>query len=299
MNKKIKIAILIITILLVIAFALVIDKLNIKDSENVLDEKIVIAVSIEPQRNFVESIAPDLFKVVTLIPPGYSPENYEPSPKEIQKLNNSKIYFSIGVPTEKENILPNINQNTKIIHLEDIVASKYPDLQMSSGGRDPHIWLSPKRVIVMIEEITRQLCVLDPSNSEVIIKNSKQYIEKLNKLDLKMKNSFEQLNSKKIIVYHPAFGYLADDYNIQMYCLEHDGKEATAKHIKDMVDVAKKENIKIIFYQEEIDSSQSQAFAEEIGGKTVMLSPLAYDYIDNFEKMCQIIKEVIKNEGNN
>ncbi len=299
MNKKIKIAILIITIVLVIAFAFVIDKLNIKDGEKDNTGKMVIAVSIEPQRNFVESIAPDLFEVITLIPPGYSPENYEPSPKEIQKLNDAKIYFSIGVPTEKANILPNINKNTKIVHLEDIVSSKYPDLEMSSGGRDPHIWLSPKRVIVMIEEITKQLCTLDTLNIETIANNAKEYIKKLEKLDLEIKNTFDNLESKKIIVYHPAFGYLANDYNIQMYCLESDGKEATAKHLKDMVDIAKKENIRIIFYQQEIDSSQVQAFAEEIGGKAVMLSPLAYDYINNFEQMCTNIKEVIENEGNN
>lgn len=296
MNKNIKIAILIITISLVIVITLAIDKIIKYNKVEGNNQKIVIAVSIEPQRNFVESIASDLFEVITMIPPGYSPESYEPSPKQIQKLNDAKIYFSIGVPTEKENILPNINKNTKIVHLEEVVASKYEDLQMPSGGRDPHIWLSPKRVVVMVEEITKQLCDIDQENKEIFIKNSQEYINKLNKLDEQLRNIFNGLDSKKIIVYHPAFGYLADDYEIKMYSLEYDGKEATAEHLKEMVDLARKENIKIIFYQQEIDSSQSQAFADEIGGKSIMLSPLAYDYIDNFEKMCKIIKEVINNE---
>ena len=300
MDKNKKIAILLITFSVVVAFTLVIDRFIIKKDDG-LDEnkKMIVAVSIEPQRNFVENIVGDLFEVVTIIPPGYSPENYEPSPKEIQKINDAKIYFSIGVPTEKQNILPNINNNTQIVHLEEVVKNKYKDLQMPSGGRDPHIWLSPKRVIVMVEEITKQLCDISPENEELFIKNSKEYIQKLEKLDINLKSTFDRLENKKIIVYHPAFGYLADEYGIQMYSLEHDGKEATVEHLTQMIDLAKKENIKIIFYQQEIDSSQSQAFAEEIKGKSIMLSPLAYNYIENFEQMCKIIKEVINNEGIN
>lgn len=300
MDKNKKVAILLITISVVVAFTLVIDRFIIKKDDNFNEnKKMIIAVSIEPQRNFVESIAGDLFEVVTIIPPGYSPENYEPSPKEIQKINDAKIYFSIGVPTEKENILPNINSNTKIVHLEEVVSDKYEDLQMSSGGRDPHIWLSPKRVIVMVEEITKQLSAISKEKEQVFIKNCNEYIQRLKKLDTNLKSTFDGLENKKIIVYHPAFGYLAEEYGIEMYSLEHDGKEATAEHLTQMIDLAKNENIKIIFYQQEIDSSQSQAFAEEIGGKSVMLSPLAYDYIENFELMCKTIKEVINNEGIN
>lgn len=79
-----------------------------------------------------------------------------------------------------------------------------------------------------------------------------------------------------------------------MYALEEDGKEATAQHLEEMVDLAKEENIKVIFYQEEIDSSQSEAFAEEIGGKTIQLSPLAADYINNLKNMAQTMAEAMQ-----
>jgi zinc transport system substrate-binding protein len=58
-----------------------------------------------------------------------------------------------------------------------------------------------------------------------------------------------------------------------MYALEEEGKEATVSHLEEMIDLAKEEQIKVIFYQAEIDSSQSQAFAEELGGETMELSP--------------------------
>ena len=78
-----------------------------------------------------------------------------------------------------------------------------------------------------------------------------------------------------------------------MLALEEEGKEATPQHLQEMIDLAKKEDIKVIFYQEETDSKQAKAYAEEIGGKTAQLAPLAADYIENLEKMAQTIKEAI------
>jgi zinc transport system substrate-binding protein len=72
------------------------------------------------------------------------------------------------------------------------------------------------------------------------------------------------------------------------------GKGSHAAASATMIDLAKKENIKVIFYQEEIDSSQSEAFAEELGGKTVQLAPLAADYIENLRRMVETMAEGMK-----
>lgn len=263
------------------------------EQENVKEDKPIIAVTIVPEQTFVEAVCGDQAEVVVLVPPGNSPENYEPTPMVIEKFSKASLYFSIGVPTEEANILPKAT-NIKTIALHDEVASIYDDRTFESGERDPHIWLSPKRAKVMVEVISREMGKLDEANKETYEKNAKAYIEKLDELDKEIKTSLDGVQNKKIIVYHPAFGYLADDYSLEMYALEEEGKESTAMHLQEMIDLAKKENIKAIFYQEEIDSSQSKAFAEEIGGKTVQLSPLAADYIENLKKMAETISEVMQ-----
>lgn len=264
-----------------------------EEQENVKEEKPIIAVTIIPEKTFVEAVCGDLVEVVTLVPPGNSPENYEPTPMEIEKFSKASLYFSIGVPTEEANILPNAG-DVKIIALQDKVSSAYEDRKFESGERDPHIWLSPKRVKVMVEVIADEMSKIDEANRETYEKNATAYIKQLDEVDKEISDALVGVKSKKFIVYHPAFGYIADDYGIEMYALEDEGKEATAKHLKEMIDLAKKENIKAIFYQEEIDSSQSEAFAEEIGGKTVQLAPLAADYIENLKKMAKIMAEVMQ-----
>lgn len=254
--------------------------------------KPMIAVSIVPQETFVKAVCGNLVNTITMVPPGFSPENYEPTPEIMEKFGKASVYFTVGVQTEA-NILPSASKDVQIVHLEDEVASTYEDVKMGEG-RDPHIWLSPKRVIVMVNAIAEKMSEIDPQNANEYRKNADEYIAELNGVDTEIKNALEGVATRKFIVFHPAFGYLAADYDLTMYSLEEEGKEATASHLQQMIDLAKKENIKVIFYQEEIDSTQSKAFAEEIGGKTIMLSPLSPDYIENMKLMAKTMAEAMQ-----
>ncbi|UNC93924.1 zinc ABC transporter substrate-binding protein [Candidatus Contubernalis alkalaceticus] len=265
--------------------------------EAVSEDKLTVAVSIVPQEAFVKAVAGDLVEVVTMVPPGSSPANYEPAPKEMEGLSKSQIYFSIGVPTEQANILPglkDLNEDIKIVSLAEEAAKIHPDRELAPGKRDPHIWLSPKRAKVMVETIYNELAALDHENQDIYQQNAREYLAQLDELDQKLKESADNLTSKAFIVYHPAFGYFADDYGLTMIALEEDGKEATAQRLQEVIDMAKEENIKVIFYQKEIDSKQSEALAEELGGRTEQVAPLSPDYIGNLEKFAATLKAVME-----
>lgn len=285
-------------IIFVIAFCI----LNIagcdvgQDIEVNESDKRIVAVTIVPQKTFVEAVCGDLVEVVVMVPPGNSPSNYEPIPSEMGQFSEAEVYFAIGVPTEEANILPITEEfkNMKVVKLQEEILKEYPEREFSSGERDPHIWLSPKRVKGMVSVIAREMMEIDPANEDQYQNNAQNYISKLETLDQQIKDVVNNMESKKIIVFHPAFGYLADDYGIQMYALEQNGKEATPQRLMEMIDLAKEEDIKVIFYQAEVSSRQAQAFAEEIGGKTEQLSPLSPNYIENLKNMVKTMAEVMK-----
>ncbi|HJJ42458.1 MAG TPA: zinc ABC transporter substrate-binding protein [Methanocorpusculum sp.] len=254
--------------------------------------KIKIAVSIIPEETFVNAVCKDMADVIVMIPPSSSPENYEPTPLQMTKLENADIYFGIGVPAEVS-ILETISDKSKIVSLNEAASEEYDELTLGCG-RDPHIWLSPKRAEVMVQKIADEVSLADPDNSSIYQRNADSYIQELQSLDSELTEKFAEIKNKKFIVYHPAFAYFADDYGLEMYALEEGGKEASIQHMKEMIDLAKAEGIKVIFYQDEIDSSQSQAFAEEIGGSSYALSPLAADYINNLRTMADKIIESLK-----
>ncbi len=68
-------------IVLLVLSLLVLTACSNNNSEN--NDKLKIAVSIVPQETFIKKIAGELVDVVVMIPPGSSPANYQPSPKEM------------------------------------------------------------------------------------------------------------------------------------------------------------------------------------------------------------------------
>lgn len=292
MKHPIKNYLLFIILLLVIYISI-----GCTQSTDGADDKKIVAVSIVPQESFVKEVAGELVEVITLIPPGSSPETYSPTPKELQKFSQASIYFTIGVPAEEANILPaakDLSPDTKIVDLASIVSQEYPDREFAPGERDPHIWLSPKRVKVMIDVIQKELSALDPENSDTYRKNAEDYKARLDELDANIKEMLKDLQNKSFIVYHPAFGYFADDYGLEMISLEEEGKEATPQRFQELVEIAKSKGIKVIFHQAEVDSRQAKAFAEEIGGRTEKIEPLSPNYIENLEKMAKTIADALK-----
>lgn len=269
-----------------------------------------VAVTIEPQRAFVEEVGGDLVQVTTIIPPGSSPEMYQPGARQIVEMNEVKVYFTMGVQAETANILPEL-KDVKVVHLEELVSAAYEDRYFadeehhdeedeadeddhSHVGRDPHIWLSIKRVIVMVQAIADELALLDPDNASTYQDNAQDFILELENLDLEIQNIFSQKTSNTFIVYHPSFGYFADDYGLNMLALEEDGKEPSISHLRELIDYAKANDIQYIFHQAEVDSEQVQTFAIDIDGESIVLYPLSYDYIASLRDMAEKIAEELE-----
>jgi len=282
--------------------------------DNEDSDRIKVAVSIVPQEAFVDAVGGDLVEVVSVIPVGYSPANYEPSAKEIVDINQSEIYFTIGVPAESGNIFPELN-DLYMVHLEEEVAKVYPDRYFdyehthdeeeseeateeehedddhSEFSRDPHIWLSIKRVKVMVEVIRDELIKLDPDHETIYRENAESYLTQLDQLDEQIEALFEEKTMRTFIVYHPSFGYFADDYDLEMLALEEDGKEPSITHLKELIDFARDNNITRIYHQAEIDSERVETFKKDINGISVEVYPLKYEYIDAMLDIAEKIAE--------
>lgn len=264
------------------------DSTGMRDSNQPL-----VAVSIPPERAFAEAVCGDLVDIITVIPPGSSPETYEPTPLQQETFSDATIFFGIGIPVEDNQVLPYLAEKTTVVHLSNEVSAAYTDLTID-GGRDPHIWISPKRAVVMVQAIAREMAQLDPKHKNAYEANAEAYIVQLQALDQELTDMTAGLDKKDFIVFHPAFAYLAADYGLNMHALEQDGKEATAGHLQEMIDLAREKNIKVLFSQAEADTRQAEAFAEEIGGQVVVLDPLSDQYIDNMKSMMQAIVDSLQ-----
>ena len=264
-------------------------------------EKPQVTVSILPQKYFVKRITGDLLSIHVMIPPGYSPHTYEPTPKQIKALTHSSIYFRIGyIPFENvwmDNIL-SANKQLQIVDtsmgVDLIKHTRTHTHHHDHRGIDPHIWLSPTAVKVQSKNILNALIKLDPANRATYMEN---YSEFINDIDLLIKETvaiLSGLSGKKLMVYHPAWGYFARDYGLIQLPIEVDGKNPNPSEMKKIIDTAKREGIRFIFVQKQSDTRSAEAIASEIKGEVIQIDPLALNWLDNMNKIAFTFKKMLQ-----
>ncbi len=268
-------------------------------------QRIIVAVGIVPAAAFVERVAGDLVEVVTMIPPGNSPANYQPTAQQMQQVSDAALYFTLHMPTEDANILPKLtdfNRDIRVVDLRDAVSAVYPMLSANhqhdgdeteahdqASGSDPHIWLSPKRAMVMVQAIANELSAMDEANRETYQTNAQRYIKELELIDQEIRQKFENLTNRSFLIYHAAYTYFADDYDLTMISIEIEGKQATAQELQQAIEYAKQNGITSVFYQEEFNDSQANTVAQEIGGTVTAVAPLSADYIESLRHVADAL----------
>ena len=95
------------------------------------------------------------------------------------------------------------------------------------------------------------------------------------------------------MVFHPAWGYFGDDFELEMIPIEVGGQEPSPAELADLITTAREENIKVIFVQPEFSTENAETIATEIGGKVLPISPLAEDWLTNLRQVANTFAEVL------
>lgn len=268
-----------------------------RKNKTVQNDSTVITVSILPQKTFVEKIAGNDFSVNVLIPPGSSPAAYTLLPSQLKDIANSALWFRIGYigfEHSWKDKVAQANSKMKVVNLAeglDLIAEETEQHgdHVHLDGVDPHVWLSPLMVKQMAQTILNEVVLLKPENAEKYKANYQKFAEQCDALNQELKEKLEPYKNRKFIVYHPSLSYFAREYSLDQFSLESGGKEPTPQHLKSVVDLANRENIRVIYIQSEFDREHARVFADEINGKILEVWPLNPAWEENLRSMTDLL----------
>lgn len=143
----------------------------------------------------------------------------------------------------------------------------------------------------MVKNIYEGLVAIDPDNEETYKQNYDAYLIKLDEADARLKAALAGKKESSFIVYHPAWGYFAEDYGLHEISIETEGKEPSAQDMQKLIDKAKEKGIKVIFVQKGFSTASANTIAGQIGGEVVEVDPLAKDYIDNLNRVSKAFEK--------
>lgn len=245
--------------------------------------KLKVEASFYPMYEFTKQVAGDLADVHTLIPATVEPHDWEPTPKDIKRIERADVlvYNGAGLEGWVDQVLDS-SGNEKLVVVE---ASKGIELQegvkeesgeTSGNGLDPHVWLSPAEAIKEVRSIQDGLSEAAPQHAAEFKKNADAYAAQLAELDTEFKEQLGSAKRKDFITQHASFGYLARDYGLTQVPIAglSPDSEPSASQMADVVKLAKERDITTIFFETLVSSKVAETIAKEIGASSAVLNPI-------------------------
>ncbi|MBT2744425.1 metal ABC transporter substrate-binding protein [Bacillus sp. ISL-77] len=268
-------------------------------------KKLQIVTTFYPMYYFTQKVAGSSANVELLIPNGAEPHDWEPTAKDMAKIQDADmfIYNSQYFESWTEKVLKSINDSnltvveaSKGIELMNALESEEEHHSDHAASKDPHVWLSPVLAQQEVDTIAKAIEKLDPKNKNQYEKNAENFKSQLADLDHLYQETINQAKKKEFVTQHAAFGYLAKQYGLTQIPIAglSPDVEPTLGKLKELAEVTKKKNVKVIYFEGLTSSKVAQTLANEIGAKTEVLNPLEGLTKEEQEKGLDFI-DVMKN----
>lgn len=326
MNKK-KIGIIIL-IIMILSAVWGVFAYGIKNKQTVAtnNDKLNIVVTGFPQYDFARAVAKDNANIKMLIKPGVETHSYEPTPQDIQEIENADLFIYTGSMNDEwvDGILNSINSKEfNTVKLEECVTllesddkhnhshehdedEHIEDLEEDESTHshseieyDEHVWTSPKNAIKIIEKIETVLCELDKNNESQYTKNAEEYISEINEIDKEISDIVDHAK-RKTLVFGDRFPF---KYFVEEYGLEYeaafsgcsDEMEPSADTISYLVNFIQKEGIPVVLYVELSNQKVANTLAEETNTKTMCLNSVHNTTQEEFENGVTYVSKMREN----
>ncbi len=246
------------------------------NNQNTQNDKLTIVTTVFPLYDFAKQVAGDKAEVIMLLPTGAEAHSYEPTMQDIIKIRESDLFINIGGSADPwaEVVYNDANKtNAQILSAINVVET-IEDRHDDVYSIDEHVWTSLDNAEKIVEAICEKLSNIDPSNSEFYEKNEEIYTEKIERLDEKFEEITQENNKKIVFADRFPFKYFAEEYDLDYFaafpgCSSE--SEPSAAAVSQLIDIIKKENIKVVFYTETSNQKLPDTICEETGAKKLLL----------------------------
>lgn len=231
-----------------------------------------------PLTEFAQKVGGSLVSVTNLASPGIEPHDVELTPQQIEEVGAADLIVLIP------GYQPALDDAVDAAGADDRSMDATAGIQRMTGGGDgeeqdaldPHTWLDPTLAATMVNNIAARLAEIDASNAATYRANAATYAATLRALDGEYQAGLADCDRRDFITTHAAFGYLAKKYNLVQEPIAGltPESEPSPQQIQDVIEFAKQHDVKVIFFEELVSPDLAETIANEVGAKTLVLSPM-------------------------
>ena len=252
--------------------------------------KLKVLTTTEDLKSIAEYIGGDRVTVNSLARGYQDPHYLEAKPSFMMKAKNADLFIRIGLELEigYEELIIDGSRNQKIrigqpghldasegVSLLEVPTTTKVDRSMGDVHPmgNPHYWLDPENVKIVARNIANRLSELSPDNSRYFQGNLAAFDKKMDEKMVEWDGKMKPFKNSKIAIYHRSWPYFADRFGLVVACeLEpKPGIPPSPKHLKEVIDIMKRDKIKVILMEVFYDEKPAQFVAGQTGTKVIIV----------------------------
>ncbi len=274
--------------------------------------KTKVITSTTTLKSLTEVVGGDLVEVTSIARAVEDPHFVEVRPSFIMQISSAKLYVSTGMSLDiwAKPLIENARNLSLVVvnASQGIHALEIPTEKLTAQLGDvhpegnPHYWVDPYNVPIMLKNILSGLSKVDPEHQSSFEKNAEEFLGKLKNADQDWQKRRDPFKASKIAVYHASWNYFADHFHLNMIAEVEPkpGINPSGSHTAEVIQLIKREHIPVIIQEPYYSTSTTQMISEKTGAKLLKLSQMVGgsdntgDYFSLIENMVKQFEDAVK-----
>jgi zinc transport system substrate-binding protein len=287
-------------------------------------DRLSVSVSIFPIYDLVRRIAGPDADVALLLQPGHNEHSFDPTPRDIESASKAKVGVMVGLGLDPwmEKLMKEAAPKARIVKVGDRVptlvikddplgdeeADKAREAAQKAGQKvensaeglgehgsthekgatDPHVWLDPERVRLIVRAVAEELGKADSGHALDYRKRATELDESLAALDKEVETRTKALKTRSFVTFHGSFQYFAERYKLDIIAViePYPGSQPSGAYISKVLDVIKSKSVPALFSEPQLDARPAKVLADEAKIPLGVLDPVGGGpETDSYEKM--------------
>jgi len=251
--------------------------------------RVDVVAAFYPLQFLAERIGGDTVAVSNLTKPGAEPHDLELNPRQVGQVVDADVvvYLSGFQPAVDEAVEQNGGDRAfdvaGVTPLLDAAAGGHDHDHEGEaghaeegGGKDPHVWLDPTRLVTIGDKLAERLGEADPDHAADYTARAGALRTELTKLDTEYADGLRTCQRREIVTSHTAFGYLTERYRLEQIGISGltPESEPSPKRLAEVAEEAREHQAGTIFFETLVSPKVAETIAREVGAKTAVLDPL-------------------------
>jgi len=269
-------------------------------------DRVHVVTSTSDLRSLTEAVGGDLVEAVSLVPPNFDAEDYQPRPQDALRLKQAQLVVRVGLDYDlwfdrlldaaaarelKRGGIGYVDASFGIAPLEVRGTAVGAGDGHAHGSGNPHYWLDPENAAFITANIIEGLARVDPAHANAYEVNRQAYLARLSTKLIEWQSKLAPLRSMPIIAYHNSWPYFARRFRLDFadFLEVKPGVPSTPSHLAAIIDLMRLRNVRLVV-REPHEAERDAAFvAAKAGASVVVLAssvgalPHATDYIALFD----------------